>query len=109
MSNDWLDIAEFKESGYLEEVNRLFFHPLGLALEVNCYEDGACELAGIIDSRNDPEGFIMGYDSWPDPEATKETARKHARFVAKEKDSRAGARLDAFGWVVQPPGFDPRT
>lgn len=29
-----IDIKEFRELGYLQEVNRLFFHRLGLALEV---------------------------------------------------------------------------
>lgn len=29
-----IDITEFHEGGYLQEANRRFFHPLGLALEV---------------------------------------------------------------------------
>lgn len=29
-----IDIKEFREEGFLQEVNRQFFHPLGLALEV---------------------------------------------------------------------------
>lgn len=29
-----IDIAEFRKRGFLQEVNRQFFHPLGLALEV---------------------------------------------------------------------------
>jgi hypothetical protein len=29
-----MDIGEFLEKGYLQEANRLFFHPLGLALTV---------------------------------------------------------------------------
>ena len=29
-----MDIKEFREQGFLQEANRLYFHPLGLALEV---------------------------------------------------------------------------
>lgn len=36
MSNDitYMEIDEFREQGYLQEVNRLVLHPAGLALEV---------------------------------------------------------------------------
>lgn len=30
-----MPIAEFRETGYLHEINRLLLHPLGLAMEVN--------------------------------------------------------------------------
>lgn len=29
-----IDIKEFREKGYLQELNRNFLHPLGLALEI---------------------------------------------------------------------------
>lgn len=29
----YMDVEEFRELGYLQEANRLFFHPVGLALE----------------------------------------------------------------------------
>ena len=34
-----MNIREFRELGYLQEANRLFFHPHGLALEVTCTEE----------------------------------------------------------------------
>ncbi len=34
-----IDIKEFREKGYLQEVNRRFFHPLGLALEIIIKDD----------------------------------------------------------------------
>ncbi len=53
-----MDIKEFVEFGFLHEVNRLFFHPLGLALEVVGYgENGEVKLGGIWDYRDDPEGM----------------------------------------------------
>jgi hypothetical protein len=30
-----MDIGEFVENGYLQEANRIFFHPLGLAMSVS--------------------------------------------------------------------------
>lgn len=35
-----IDIKEFREQGYLREVNRRFFHRLGLALEVLVLDSG---------------------------------------------------------------------
>lgn len=101
-----MDIAEFKEQGFLEEVNRQFFHPLGLALAVTVHDDGAAELAYIIDSRDDSEGFIMGYNGWPDPDAARADAKRHAEIVATERFKHADHRLKKFGWVVQPAGVD---
>lgn len=34
-----IDVAEFRSEGYLQEVNRRFLHPLGLALEVTRVDD----------------------------------------------------------------------
>lgn len=61
----YMDIQEFLEGGYLQEANRRFFHPLGLALEVNIAEDGT-EILGpemlcrVWDHRDDPEGMSYG-------------------------------------------------
>lgn len=55
-----IDIKEFRELGFLQEANRLFFHPLGLALEVNVNDDGTEELSGVWDYREDPEGILFG-------------------------------------------------
>ena len=32
-----IDVKEFREKGYLQELNRRFLHPLGLALEIIIY------------------------------------------------------------------------
>ena len=52
-----ISIAEFRAFGFLQEVNRQFFHPLGLALEVVVDDDGNERLGGIWDCRDDPEGI----------------------------------------------------
>lgn len=53
-----MSIKEFREVGFLQEVNRLFFHPLGLALEV-IVEGDTERLGGIWDYREDPEGVLF--------------------------------------------------
>ena len=56
-----IDIKEFREQGFLQEVNRKFFHPLGLALEVIIDDDtGEEKLGGVWDYRDDPEGMFFG-------------------------------------------------
>lgn len=57
---NYMPIKEFRETGFLQEVNRLFFHPRGLALEVMVEEDGTERLGGIWDYRDDPEGIVFG-------------------------------------------------
>jgi hypothetical protein len=47
-----IDIKEFRAKGFLQEVNRKFFHPLGLALEVKIDDvTGEESLNGIGDCR----------------------------------------------------------
>lgn len=54
-----MEIAEFIRLGLLQEVNRLFLHPRGLALEVVIDKDGSARLGGIWDYRSDPEGMAF--------------------------------------------------
>lgn len=72
---------EFIEKGYLQEVNRQFFHPLGLAMAISFEdeEDLNNDVDGslsIMDSREDPEGFIFGKFS--------ETSQGKADNISKE-------------------------
>ena len=54
-----MNITEFRYLGLLQEVNRLFFHPRGLALEVTV--EGQTErIGGIWDYRSDLEGMEFG-------------------------------------------------
>ncbi len=105
-----MDITEFRDLGYLQEVNRLFFHPLGLALEVvieRCAEcegrgtddEGPCpecdgagkteRLGGVWDSREDPEGFFFADSVDPDKishvkaEFEKRSGRREALLAAR--------------------------
>lgn len=89
-----MSVKEFRKYGFLQEVNRCFFHPLGIALETICGENGE-ELGRIWDYRDDPEGMFFGDD--PDPEKAERVARLYR--------SKLKARMDRMGYVVQPvPG-----
>lgn len=89
-----MDIKEFRAFGYLQEVNRRFFHPLGLALEVIVDdEDGSERLGGVWDYRDDPEGILFCEGEID--------ARKIAN-VAGEEAARFEGRVAAAGWWMQP-------
>jgi hypothetical protein len=88
----YLDIEEFRELGYLQEVNRLFLHPLGLALEV-VVENGEERLGGIWDHRDDPDGIAFA-PGLIDPE---KAARVRRFYVV-----RCERRQRRLGWSVQP-------
>jgi len=93
----WLDWNEFREAGYLLEVNRLFFHPLGLALAVNVDDDGnVTGIHGIMDSRDDPEGFIFGELDTHDKE--------RAQTIDSLRESKRKAREKLLGDIIQQYG-----
>jgi hypothetical protein len=88
-----IDIKEFQEFGYLQEANRQFFHPLGLALEVIVNEEtGEVTMGGIWDFRDDPEGVVFA-DGEIDQ---KKTFRVQAAWNGKRQ-----ARYDRFGYMIQ--------
>ena len=88
-----MDITEFMQLGFLQEANRQFFHPLGLALEVIIEEDGSCRLGGIWDYREDPEGIVFA-----DPLEADKSA-----MVSEERKRHEKTRIALFGgWVIQP-------
>ena len=53
-----ITIKEFREKGFLQEANRLFFHPLGLALAIMIDDNGKYSLESVWDYREDPEGVF---------------------------------------------------
>lgn len=89
-----IDIKEFREVGFLQEVNRLFFHPLGLALEIVVGDDGSERLGGVWDSRDDAEG--IAFQDGPDDDK--------ANRVAAERRRHTSARVSLLGDSIQPCG-----
>ena len=93
-----IDIKEFRERGYLQEANRQFFHPLGLALEVvTDKETGEESLGGVWDYRSDSEGM-----AYADSVLLKDDAKQKAENVKQEYEEKAKARKAELGYVVQP-------
>lgn len=90
----YMDISEFRKMGLLQEVNRRFFHPMGLALEVKIDEEGNESLGGIWDYRDDPEGIHF------DPTRINETKIKN---VDAAIDAKSEVRIKMFGNVIQQP------
>lgn len=88
-----MSIKEFREFGYLQELNRAFLHPKGLALEVVIDEEtGEVSLGGIWDYRDDSEGII--FEDGPD-------ADKAIR-VMQDLAKRKPIREEALGFWIQP-------
>jgi len=95
MSINYMSIKEFQHEGYLQEVNRQFFHPLGLALEVKVDTNKGWVLSGIWDYRDDSEG--MRYDDEPNSEKVRKQA--NIEKIARE---RKPVREKSLGYWVQP-------
>jgi hypothetical protein len=92
-----MDIAEFRDLGFLQEANRLFFHPLGLALEITRpTEPGEppAFISGVWDYRDDPEGIVYDAEYLNSAEA-----EAKMRSVGAERDRHDRARRELFGGV----------
>jgi hypothetical protein len=90
LGRKYMDSDEIRELGLLQEVNRLFMHPLGLSLELDVKTDKLM----IADYRSDLEGVLFGegnmtYDKF-------ETFRSF-------KLNRHIDRLDRLGFIQQEP------
>lgn len=86
---DYMSVRQFRDEGYLQEVNRMVLHPVGLALAAVLEEDAL----RVVDDRSDPGGTI--YDPALDLEPK-------ARLVGREFASRVDERYTRHGWIVQP-------
>jgi hypothetical protein len=98
MEINYMNIGEFADDGYLQEVNRRFFHPLGLALEVNTHEDGSKTLGGIWDYRESPTGVYFA-DSITKLEKFKSRAERFDELFQKKLLE----RYNLLGYGIQEP------
>jgi molecular chaperone GrpE len=94
-----IDIKDFRENGYLQEANRRFFHPLGLALEVSI-EDGKELISGVWDYREDKEGIY--YDIQNSESERKEKFLKNKNFIDSELKERGEIRKSELGFKIEP-------
>lgn len=93
-----MNINDFINLGYLQEVNRQFFHPLGLALEVTVNTKGKARLTGLWDCRDDPEGVRFGKC------LSNNNAERKAKYIRAESRRFAKLRRKLLGYKVQPIG-----
>lgn len=93
-----MTVKEFRKEGYLQEVNRLFFHPIGMALSVAVEENGEESFAEIWDYRDDPEGIIF------DPIVIDYEFRVIARKFYEMTGNKWAARLAKLGFIIQDAG-----
>jgi hypothetical protein len=92
MQAKYIDINEFRRLGYLQEANRLFFHPLGLALEVQVNDITGKEfLSGVWDYREDKEGIYFGHL----------TDQNKTNYVQEQFKSRQVDRFNILGFTIQ--------
>lgn len=97
----WIDLKEFVDKGYLQEANRLFFHPLGLSLAVAVDDVGVgVTFHGFMDCRDDPDGVLFGPSFTPDQALQRE---EKVNFIKAEMEKRAQHRIEKYGSAVQPP------
>lgn len=90
-----LSPVELVEGGYLQEINRLLLHPLGLALSVAIYDDEGKATLSVTDCRSDPEGIYFA-------DLASEDARAKAERVRAEWNARSAERKRRLGYMVQP-------
>lgn len=89
-----IDAKEFRESGLLQEINRCFMHPIGLAIEISINDDGSEFFSGIWDCRDDPEGILFA-----DEDIDKEKIKNVREMTGKKLRE----RQKAVGFIIQMP------
>lgn len=94
-----IPIKEFREIGFLQEVNRQFLHPHGLALQVTIDDDGNESLDGIWDYREDPVGIIYDLKN-SDNERIQNFVSKRDN-VLEEYIKHRNTRIEKLGNVVE--------
>ena len=87
-----MSVAEFRKLGLLQELNRRFLHPMGLALEVVVNHNLGEESFGEVwDCSDDPEG--VAFDAVDVAKAETVDAMFESKRATREK---------ILGWHVQP-------
>jgi len=95
-----IDIKEFREKGYLQELNRRFLHPLGLGLEVVLDDEtGEESLGGVWDSREEDEGIY--YDLKNSEKNRISIFKEKKKFIDDELKSRSEKRIDSLGFNIE--------
>jgi hypothetical protein len=96
-----MEVEEFMSIGLLQELNRQFLHPRGLAIEVRVEEGRNGEefysFGRIWDYRSDPVGIVFGDEVVNSPGFMEKFERVKQMFLDKQD-----VRIKSFGWSIQP-------
>ena len=84
----------------MQEVNRQFFHPLGLALAIWISDDGSETLGRVWDYRKDEEGIYYGLKNSTPERINK--FKKKAKFINNEFDKIGERRSRKLGFITEP-------
>jgi molecular chaperone GrpE len=95
-----MSISEFREKGYLQELNRRFLHRLGLGLSVEVNSNGEDKLSDIFDFRDDEEG--IHYDLLNSSEEKISRFKKNKKFIDNELSKYSDNRVKLFGSEIEP-------
>ena len=97
-----INLKEFREKGYLQEVNRRLLHPLGLTLEVIVEDDGSERLGGVQDYRDAEDGIYYGLSDADFDWKLKLNFLKKQGFIDEELQRRCEARKKTLGFDIEP-------
>ena len=88
----------------MQEANRRFFHPLGLALAMIIDKEKKNTVAfQILDSREDDEGFMYALNDTKFTDFERlERFMKNKMFVDDEMKKRVNKRIELFGNMIEP-------
>ncbi len=90
--------VQFAKHGFLQEANRLFFHPLGLCLGITYQQDEWGNLYGgtfsVEDLLDDPEGVLFTETNPPE--------KQKAERVEAIRRAKAAVRMQRYSFEVQP-------
>ena len=89
-----MSLEEFRRAGFLQEVNRRFFHPLGLALAMERVDGEPTGRFKIWDGRDDIEGFTFAH--WDEGDG------ERGRKIGAELQRRIKVRRERLGFGLEP-------
>lgn len=100
-------LTDLQKDGIIQEINRRFLHPLGMA--ISYVTDGPDEglLGELWDYRDDPEGmaFVITDDNITEMLGK---AQAFQEMVNEIQANNSEGRLNLFGSLVQPISIYPR-
>lgn len=101
-----MEIKEFREKGYLQELNRRFLHPLGLALGVMINDDNTECLGRVWDFREDDEDIC--FDIANSDAERKDRFVKKKLFIDTELSNRTETRRKKLGFDIEPLDYEDK-